>query len=223
MAKLSGLFDAFDNLDQIPVEFILRWIKPAPQQVQLENYLANKILYPHSLPLTPYEMQIDLAILREALRSNYPKGDDKDVLLGNNAFLNINLRKILIPEKFLNFIPDIQTLVWVFIDGLLSDKNRTDVFEDLWTVALTDDVDEIVGSVLMPRIDSNTAQINLSVMGQNYQVKAGSLMVIPCSNSRCQIAYSLKGGKALGKAEGSLEVYGGKLGLVVDVRSVNVK
>ena len=224
MAKLSGLFDSFDNLDQIPAESIIKWLKPVPMQTQLENYLANKILYPQSIPLSPYEMQIDLAILREALKINTPKlTDSKDIFLGSNAFLNVNLRKIMIPERFLSFVPDLQTLAWVFIDALLLEKQRLDIFEDLWTIVVTDDVDEIVGSILLPRLDSSSSEIDVSVMGQNYKIKAGSLMVIPCENQRCQIGYRLLGGKVLGKQEATLEVSGGRLGLVVDVRGYYAK
>ncbi len=223
LAKLSGLFDSFDNLDEIAIESISRWIKPIPQEIQLENYIANRILYPQTVAITALDMQIDLAILREAIRLNGPKKNAKDIFLGNNAFLNINLRKLMIPDKFLNFVPDLATLVWVFIDALLLDKNRVDVFEDLWTVVLTDEVDEIVGSLLLPRIESGTAEIEVSVMNQNYKIKAGSLMIIPCEPSRCQISYKLREGQVLGKAEASLEVYGGKLGLVVDVRKKDAK
>lgn len=225
MAGLPGLFDSFDNLDKIPYEEIARWIKPVPQKIQLENYIANKILYPQTLPINEYEVQIDLAILREVLRANAPKiSDEKDSLLGNNPFLNINLRKIIIPDKFLKFVPNLQTLVWVFLDGLLLEKTRVDLYEDLWSVILTDGTDEVVGSVILPRIDSPDAQIEVNVAGQNFKIKAGSLMVIPCEYQRCQISYKFKGAHALGKDEGALEVYGGKLGVVVDARvQKNVK
>src|SRR3990167_9440024 len=113
MPKLTGLFSSFDDLDQISPEAIASWLKPAPELTSLENYLANKILYPQAVPLTKHDMQIDLAILREALRMNGPKpGEQKsNALLGGNPFLNITLRKILIPERFLDFVPDLASLV----------------------------------------------------------------------------------------------------------------
>src|SRR5687767_12024497 len=108
MPKLSGLFDSFENLDQIEAENLLPWLKAPPNPVQLENYLANKILYPQTLPLSEVDMKIDLAILREALKINGPKiGEKSNAMLGDNPFLNVALRKIIIPEKFLIFCPDI--------------------------------------------------------------------------------------------------------------------
>ena len=98
MPKLPGLFDSFDNLDQISPEAVATWLKPVPEFSHIENYLANKILYPQTVPLTEHDMQLDLSILREALKLNGPKAKDQstNALLGDNPFLNTTLRKILI-------------------------------------------------------------------------------------------------------------------------------
>lgn len=217
----AGLFDSFDNLDQISPEAIALWLKPVPAVDRLANYLANKILYPGSLPLTEYDMQIDLAILREALKLNGPQSTDKktNTLLGDNPFLNITLRKILIPKRFLDFVPDLETLTLSFIDGLLLGRARQDFFEDVWMIVLTDEVDEIVGSVLLPQFNGSSDKINLKLKSEKYEIKQGNLRVIPCSKERCEIEYSLRNGKFLGKQESAVEVYGGKLGLIIDGRS----
>lgn len=221
MPRLPGLFDSFDNVDQISVEAIASWLKPVPQFNQLENYIANKILYPQALPLTEYDMKVDLAILREALRINYPKpGAQKtNALLGDNPFLNITLRKVLIPERFLGFVPNLTSLAVTFIDAILSGRRREDWFQDLWTIVLTDGVDEVVGSILLPQFDSSDGVMNLKLQGKNYEIRRGNLMVIPCPKDRCEIAYNLRSGKVLGKKESAIELYGGKLGLIVDGRS----
>lgn len=222
MPRLSGLFDDFDNLDQITPEDIACWLKPVPELGQLENYLANKILYPQTLPATERDMQIELAILRQALKLIAPKSKSQkeNGLLGENPFLNITLRKILIPARFLNFVPGLPGLVQVFIDAFLSERERKDFFQDLWTLVLTGSTDEVVGSVLLPQFDDNGGLMNLIVLNKNYQVRQGNLTVIPCPKDRCEIMYKLQKGKLLGKQENAFEVYGGKLGLVVDGRSI---
>lgn len=222
MPKLSALFDSFDNLDQIPVENIASWLKPSPQLIQLENYIANKILYPHALPLTEFEMRIDLAIIREALKINGPTLDNKNTnsLLGENPFLNITLRKVLIPQTFLQFVPDLISLTWAFIDGLLVDRKKEDWFEDLWTIVLTDDTDEIVGSIILPQFERKGGEMQIEVLGKTYQIQAGSLTMIPCPKDRCEISYKLQKGKILGKIEAALEIYGGRLGLMIDARNL---
>lgn len=217
---LPGLFDSFDNLDQINIADIVRWLKPTPNEIQLENYLANRILYPQTIPTTAYDMKIDLAILREALRINGPKLNQKESsLLGDNPFLNITLRKVLIPEKFLKFVPDLGSLTWAFVDALLLDRQRKDFFGDLWTVILTDQTDEVIGSIILPQFKDEKASMDLSLQGKTYKIRSGSLTVIPCQQQRCEIAYKLNGGKILGKNEAALEISGGKLGLMIDGRN----
>ncbi len=218
---ILGLFDSFDNLDAISVENIAAWLKNPPQFIQVENYLANKILYPQTLSVTQSDMEIDLAILREALKLNGPQaGNETNSLLGDNPFINITLRKILIPVKFLDFIPDLTKLVWVFIDAFLLNRKKVDWFGDLWTIVLTDDTDEVVGSVVLPQFESNKGEMLLSVLNKSFKILQGSLTSIPCPKNRCQIAYQLKNGHCLGKNEAALEVYGGRLGLIIDGRGL---
>lgn len=220
MIRPTGLFDSFDNLDAISAEAIASWLRPVPQLKQLENYLANKILYPQALPLTEFDMKIDLAILREALKMSkaLASASPKNDLLGDSPFLNITLRKVLIPVRFLNSVPNLASLVWVFIDALLLNRQKTDFFQDLWTIVLTDDFDEIVGSVLLPQFEGRSGTMNLRLLSKDYKIRSGNLVVIPCPKDRCEIAYKLQNGSCLGKVESAVEVYGGKLGLVVDGR-----
>jgi len=215
-----GLFDSFDNLDQINIADIARWLKPVPNEIQLENYLANRVLYPQIVPTTALDMKIDLAILREALKINGPKlSQNQNSLLGDNPFLNITLRKVLIPERFISFVPDLVSLTWGFVDAFLIDRQRKDYFEDLWTVTLINQSDEIIGSIILPQFKDKQGSMDLKLEGKTYQIKSGSLTVIPCLKGRCEISYILTGGKILGKNEAALEISGGRLGLMIDGRS----
>ena len=218
MAKLSGLFDYFDNLDAIDINSLISWIKSPPQNIQIENYLANKILYPSAIPLTEKDMEIDLAILREALNINGPLNQKQNSFLGENPFLNITLRKIIIPEKFLNYVPDLTTLTWTFVDALLIKRKKEDWFEDVWTVVVSGDSDEIVGTVILPQFSDIKGEMIISILGKNYKIKPGSLIVVPCIKDRCEVGYRLRGAKILGKEESALQLYGGKLGIVIDAR-----
>lgn len=219
MPETSGLFDSFDNLDQINIDLLSSWFKNPPAPIKLENYLANKILYPLFLPLSEADMKIDLAILREALKINGPKPEESgSPLLGDNPFLNITLRKIIIPQRFLLFVPNLISLSWAFVDGLLLGRRKMDFFWDLWTVVVADDNDQIVGSILLPQFESEKETMDLSLLGKNYKIKAGSLTVIPCPKDRCEIAYKFESGKILGKKEAAVEIYGGNLGLMIDGR-----
>lgn len=214
---LLGIFDSFDNLDQITSERVAFWLKSLPQPERLENYLAQRILYPQTIPMTNQDMEWDLAILREAVRLTRPQ-QASPMLGGDSPFLNMTLRKILIPSKFLQFTPDLVSLVWAFTDGLLWERKKGDVFEDFWTVVLTGDVDETVGSVVLPQFQNTSANLQITVLGKNYKVDWGTLIVIPCQKQRCQVAFKLQNGKILGKQDLAIEVYGGRLGLMIDGR-----
>lgn len=222
MPKLSGLFESFDNLDQVDIDSLIGWLKGVPTNlnpIHLENYLANKILYPAALPLTQVDMKIDLAILREILRMSGPKeGSNTNSMLGDNPFLNATLRKIIIPEKFLQYIPDLVSLTWAFVDGLLLNRKKEDYFEDIWTVILADDIDQVVGTILLPQFNGESDVMNLKLLGKNFKIKSSNLAVVPCPKDRCEIAYKFNQGQILGKKENALEVYGGKLGLMIDGR-----
>lgn len=209
MPKLSGLFDSFDNLDAISADSLIPYLKNAPAPVQLENYLANKILYPTTLPLTDADMKIDLAILREALRINGPK----------QGFLNITLRKIIIPERFLRYVDNLVNLTWAFVDGLLLNR-RKQGFGDLWTVVLAGDFDEIVGSILLPQFGGLKDRMIISLQNKEYTIQAGSLTLVACPKNKCQISYKFDKGKILGKEANEVEVYGGRMGLMIDGRTL---
>jgi len=163
-----------------------------------------------------------LAILREALKMSRSQTKIRKAngMLGEDPFLNITLRKILIPRRFLNYVPDLKSLAWAFIDALLSDRNRKDWYQDVWTICLTDDIDEVVGSLILPQFDNNREEMALSVFDKKYKIRSGSLSVIPCPADRCRITYSLSEGRILGKQSNAIEVYGGRLGLVIDGRLV---
>ncbi|MBI2599735.1 hypothetical protein HYW43_02315 [Candidatus Daviesbacteria bacterium] len=219
MPKLSGLFDSFDNLDQIDATALIYWLKNSPSQTKLEDYLANKIFYPKAVSLTADDVKIDLAILREALRMNGPKpGQKEGPLLGDNPFLNFTLRKIIIPEVFLYVIPDLVSLTWAFVDGLLLNRKKEDWFEDLWTVVVSDDIDEVVGTILLPRFENIQDSMEFNLSDKVYKIKAGSLTILPCSKDRCEMSYKVAEGNILGKKESAIEVFGGRLGLIIDGR-----
>lgn len=204
----ARLFDNFDHLESISLETVAAQLKPVPQLINLENYLANRILYPQTVPQTAYDMQIDLAILREAVKINFLNLEQK-----------LNTRKLLIPANLLNFVPNLANLVGIFIDALLLNRQKQDLLQDLWTIILVDHSDEVFGSVLLPQLGSGGA-IDINVLGKTYEVKQGQVVILSCPTDRCEIGYKIKNGQALGKAENAVEVAGGRLGLVIDGRMI---
>ena len=77
MPKVSGIFEKFKDLEQIPIDDISRWLKPQPEYF-LENFIANRLLYPQVLPLTIQDLEIELAILKEVVKRD-PKHKTHDL------------------------------------------------------------------------------------------------------------------------------------------------
>lgn len=217
MPKVTGVFDQFQDLDLISTEDIVQWIKSpdattipvlnargsVPHNIMLENYVANRIFYPQAVPMIDQDMRIDLAILREALRRK-------------PAYFTSVSRKIFIPKIFAERIPNLKELTWAFIDAYIINR-KLDPSESVWTVILRGDGDETVGTILIPQFHGKGV-VDIAIEGENTSVNAGNLSVIPCPKQRCIVSFKLKSGKILNRDEGALQLYGGKLGIMVDGR-----
>lgn len=59
-------------LDQIPLQRVARWL---PQNIAagvLRNLVANKAMFPQTVPMTAEELQLELALARELIRATLP-------------------------------------------------------------------------------------------------------------------------------------------------------
>lgn len=203
--KVTGIFDVFKNLDQIPAEDVAHWLHPAPQPTILQNFLANRVLYPQSVPITPQDMQLDLAVLREALKRE-------------PTFFDPQNKKIYIPEDFINRIPDLRQLIWVFFDAYLLDN--PDKHKYLWTFILRSEIqDQILGTALSIEYQDLSGVVEVYQGKNATKVQNGSLVIVPCPNTRCEVGFKADKAQILGKNEGLLELEGGNLGLIIDARS----
>lgn len=201
MPKVTGIFDKFDKIDQITTENIASWLKVKPDYNFLENYLANRLIYPQAIPVTLPDLNLELAILREALKTT------------KSTFFKDQGKKILIPQSFVARIPDLVQLVWTFVDAFLP--------QGLVTVVLVgQDRDETLGSVVTLKFttqEKGTAQIEID--GKSYQIKQGSLMAIPCLKGKCKITFQSKDSQIFQAYQVSFEASGGRLGILVDGRN----
>jgi len=206
MPKVTGIFDVIDNLDELISEDVAKWIKNPPQPIGLQNYIANRILYPQAIAASLGDLEIDLAILREALKKD-------------KSYFSIETRKIIIPDILVSRIPSLAKLVWVFIDAYLlnlDEKTRPEI----WTVVLrSNEVDETLGTIIAPHFKGSGAiEIKLEDSKQSVIVKQGGLMIVPCLKSHCKLDFKLSSGEILAQKDGSVEVFGGRLGLVIEGR-----
>ena len=203
MPRVSGIFDQFENLDQITIEDITKWLIRPPDPTTILNYIGNRILYPQTVSVSISDLHLDLALLREALK-------------GKKGFFSLATKKITIPEIFSTRIPDLSQLTWAFIDAYLLDISKK-TEPEVWSVVLKGEQnEEVIGSVITPRFQKG-GRIEINLKGKLVEIKQGGLKVIPCLEN-CQIKFQFQRGKMLDKTQGTTEVSGGRLGLVVDGR-----
>lgn len=96
----------FSNLDKLDVREINDRLSVPQNEIVLENYIANKVSFPQSIPTTQEEMEIDLCILTQVVQLNV------------NFFLNQTLKKIIISQEFADFYKPQDKLIQAVCLGL---------------------------------------------------------------------------------------------------------
>lgn len=106
MPHLSGVFDEFPDLDKVSIDEILSWISQKPEIHFLVNFLGNRIFYPQAVPLTRNELELDLAILRVAIK------------LKPSLVYEPQTNKIIIPKLFVDRFPPLTAVAQAIIEGV---------------------------------------------------------------------------------------------------------
>lgn len=198
MPKVSGIFEVFQDLDLIPTSDISKWLDSVPQPQTIENYTANRIIYPQALPIKEDELKLDLAILSEVLRKK-------------PSYYNVNLKKLIIPQNFVERFGSLEKLIVAFLNAY----KPPDIIQ---VVLEGEGKEETVGSTIQPKFSKANTEFEFSVEEKRYKIKQGNLVFIPCSKKRCHIIFTSKDATLLGKKDNALEAFGGSLGIVVDAR-----
>lgn len=190
MPKLTGIFERFPFLEEIPLLDITRWLKVRSQAQILENFLANRLLYPQTIPASSDELEIDLAILREAVR-RHPE-----------IVYNQPLKKMIIEQEFEKRFPTISRLVVALVEAL-NPGGIISVFRK------NEAGNILIGSIVSPAILPMGEEVAINLEGQVMQIPLGSIHVLPVRDRRLKFK--------LGSLD-EVVVNGGDLGIVVDLR-----
>lgn len=189
MSKLSGIFDQFHNLLNIPPEDINQWLKKRIDPLYLENYLANRITYPQTIPTSREEMGIDLAILKEVVKRHSERFLKKE-------------DSMVIPADILNRFQPEYLVVAAFIDGLNLD-HTTKIFIDSGKLL------KLAGSIVYPIVAPEQDPVLVSVNNTAFSLKPNTLTLIPIMDSKVKVSIN-EGPQTLAS--------GGELGLFLDLR-----
>ncbi len=193
MPHLSGVFDEFADLDKVPVEEVLKWLSEKPEIHFLTNYIGNRILYPQTIPLTHKELEIDLAILRAAIK------------LKPSLVYDPQTNKIIIPKVFAERFPPLSKIARAVIDGL-SPKGLHNIF------VKEANQHRLIGSVISPlnpqklSSDEKTVVFTGNAIRKALPLNAVSVIEAPASEVKMML-----GGEEFTAA-------GGDAGIIIDLR-----
>lgn len=192
MSHLTGVFDQFPELDKVLPQNLLQWLSVKEDLHFLANFLGNRVLYPQTIPLNKQELEIDFAILREAIKQ-------KPML-----FYEPQANKILIPEQFLQRFPPLSKLAGAVIEAI-NPKGVIQIFVKSQKKL------ELVGSLISPmdyKLDVKESKAKIIVEGVETILNLNTLYISQTTSPEVKI----KIGEADYKASG------GKLGVIIDLR-----
>lgn len=190
MSKLTGVFELFRFLDQIPVADINRWLRSKVEVHQLENFIGNRILYPQTLPLTKQEMEIDLAIFREALKRQ------PEVLFDKSG------KKIIIPHQLESRFSSIEVLLKSALEALNPKGVRLVYIK-------RPNGQQLIGSVFTPSSVPNTLMVNVTINNQPLGLRTGQIILLPFKDQHLSIKFG---------SSDQFTGAGGEMGLMADLR-----
>lgn len=193
MPHLSGVFDEFPDLDKVSVEEIAKDLSFKPEIHLLVNYLGNRIAYPQVIPLTPQEMELDLAILRVGVK------------LRPGLFFQPQTNKIFIPKKFEERFPNLELLLKTIIEGVNPKGVHFIYIKDQTQTSL-------IGSVVSPinpqKMSEDEKTVTFTGLAIIKSLNLGEISFVPTPAKSAKIK--------LGSQE--FDIAGGRVGIIVDLR-----
>lgn len=158
MNYLPNIFKNFDNLYQVSVPYIQSRLPfSLPPQV-IENYVANRLLFPTAIPQSVQENRLDLAILSAI------------VSLNSGFFYNQMLGKITIPPEYTLVYQNINELVEAVITSVHLGTKATIIIPNLTGRNTTG------AAIALP---SQNKPLDVVYVGKKYQVPVGGVLHLP--------------------------------------------
>lgn len=193
MPHLTGVFEEFPDLDKVTIAQIASWLVNKPEKHTLSNFFGNRLLYPQTVAVNELDMEIDLAILREAIRQ-------KPAIVSEPQ-----RNKLYIPENMVTRFPPLSRLAGVLIESLspkginqIYIKNRNQV--------------KLVGTLVSPPDLSNIVKdkkvVKVLVDGVESRLNINTISISPITSPEVKIKIE----------DEEYKVYGGELGVIIDLR-----
>lgn len=234
--------------DQENLDEIRRWLISDQSEEDVRNYLANKVLFPASIPVTPADLEIDLAILRVLLRRALASFLNRwpEVIYLPGGPLMAPVEPIIFTGDLINKLPGPAYSALVILDGLqptgvttlIEDQNRiatslgaAAMLNPMLTVQVLDTSSFLhLGTIISPvgNARPGTPVLKLKITYPNghesvLEVKQGALETLPLpagQSAKIQLQPLHRYDVGMGAAGrgGSIKVTGGTLGVIIDAR-----
>jgi hypothetical protein len=224
--------------DITPLAEIRRWLMTDDDDDQLSNFIQNKALYPHSVPTTEAEQQMELAAAREILRSALQEWNGRQndrsaplhLLLARGSIFSTSPRYNQVLLTLLDALqPTGIFAVAVDAYGVLPAMGVLAAQEPLAAVqALEGGVLTNLGWVVVPKGKGQTGQKMLQVIMETgetqleVEVEYGTIETLPLAVGQAaqvtlQPSRRVDIGYGAGK-EHTMTIRGGAVGFVIDAR-----
>jgi hypothetical protein len=247
----SGLAEL---LDYVALGDIARWVGNAEtSENDVREYIANKALYPASLPVTEQEMEIEQAIARQVMQASVRRSARGFPAWAESAGRGILpwVEPIVATGSVLTRAPNRAQCALMLLDGLqpagvttlVLDQNH--IFPALGAAAAASPMLTVqvldsnsflhLGTVVAPvgKARQGTPVLRLKIVYESghettLEVKQGSLEVLPLpygqtARLHLQPLHRFDLGMGAPGRGGGLRVSGGTLGLVIDARGRPLK
>lgn len=192
MPKLTGVFETLKDIDRVPIFDIKQWLRAKEQDFYLENYIGNRLLYPQTVAVSEWDMEIDLAIIREYIKRH------------TESFYDQEANRLIIPEDFIARFSPVNNLISAMLDVLT-------VHETTTIIALKQVADVVVaGSLITIPFTLKEDFIDISIDDQQMRFKVGKVQLLPIQDSQVKVVME--------KDSDALFVPGGQIGLLLDLR-----
>lgn len=202
MPHLSGVFDEFPDLDKVSTEEIASGLKKKLEVHALNNFFGNRLLYPQAVSLNMEDLQIDLAILRQAIK------------LKPSLVYEPQANRIVIPIRFIERFPVLEWLIQAVIEGI-NPKGEHLIYIKNQNQGEGKPVWQLIGSVVSPlnpqKLSSDEKTVSYKSIESEKSLLLGQLNIIKSQAKELKIT--------LGNEE--FTVAGGEAGIFIDLRKGN--
>lgn len=200
-------------MDIPKVEEINRWLPFLIRPLDLEDFFANKGLYPLSLPVTKKGFYLEAAFLRYQLKGSNTEGAE-----GAEKNLPAGRQELILTSKFLSAVPNSGLALLL----------ATDVYQPhsiLKIYAEGEKSQEQLGAVVsLTEVNKKRKILGKLVFTFGKQQKVleirpeSMILISVDKDTELKLGFRLRGAKVLGKTRAVVSVSGGKVGIVIDSR-----